>query len=271
MEKLEIVVCIKSVPDPREKYESRVDPDTGVVQRQADNIGIPRVISPLDRNALEEALRIKDKWDVKITVFSMDTPAAESVLRETIALGADQAILLSDPAMAGADTLATARTLSAAVKKLNSWDLILCGAWNYHGNTGQTGVQLANFLEIPHLSYASKLDLISSSKLKVKTLWDGKYIIYEAAFPLLVTVLEDINTPRQASLGGILNAREKEVICWTCDDLDLSKDQVGIEGSPSKVTGVKKIDLTRKKEILKGDPKEKVQKLINELRKEAVL
>jgi electron transfer flavoprotein beta subunit len=241
------------------------------VKRSADELGIPRVISPLDRHALEEALRIKDSRGGRVTVLSMDTPAAWEVLRETLALGADRAILLSHPALAGADTLATARCLAAAIKRLGEFDLILCGAWSYHGNTGQVGPQVAELLGIAHVSFATKLEFVAPDRLRARSEWNGNYVIVEAGLPLLVTVTESINIPRHVSLMGIVRARDREVLQWGLENLGLSPEQVGLAGSPSRVAGVSTLPLQRRGEVLQGDEEEVVRRLVQNLRELAVL
>jgi electron transfer flavoprotein alpha/beta subunit len=271
MDGLHLVVCLKSVPDPSKSAESTIDPKTGIVQRKADKLGIKRVISPLDRNALEQALLIKDAHGGRVTVLSMDTMAAAEVLKETLAMGADQAILLSDKALAGADTLATACALAAAIGRLGDFDLVLCGAWSYHGNTGQVGPQLAEMLGIPHISYAAQLFLSNSHSMRARSERDGCFTLYELRLPALVTVNEGINTPRQATMMGVVRARDMQVLCWGLEELSLAAEQVGLAGSPSRVTGVRPLPTTRRGEILEGDPERAVAELVSLLRAEGIV
>ena len=272
MEPLRLVVCVKSVSDPRLPAESTIDPSTGIVRRRADEMGAPRVISPLDRFALEEALRIKeDHGGTTVTALSMDTSAAREALRESIALGCDQAILLSDASLAGADTLATARCLAAAIRQLGAVDLILCGAWSYHGNTGQVGPQLAEVLGIAHISFATHLEFAEPRTVRVRSEWEGQYALVEAGLPLLITVCGSGHPSRHASLMGITRARGVQVIQWGRQDLALSPDVVGLAGSPSRVTGVSVVKSFRRQEILDGDTQVAVRLLVERLRDDAVL
>lgn len=271
MSNLEICVCIKSVPDPRHPAEGTIDPATGVMVRQADQLGIPRVISTMDRHALEEALRIKDSRGGQVTVISMDTAAAYDSLKDTLALGADQAVLLSDRALAGADSLATSRTLVSAMNQLGSFDLILCGAWSYHGNTGQVGPQIAELLQLPHVSFVSELNFETPTRIRTRSEWESDYVVTEVELPALFTVVESINTPRHASMMGILQAREKQVLQWGLKEIGLASEMVGLAGSPSRVVGSTTLQSTRGGEILLGDEEETVRQLVQNLRKLGML
>ncbi len=271
MADLELCVCLKSVPDSRRPAASVLDPQTGVVKRNADALGIPRVISPLDRNALEEALRVKDSRGGRVTVISMDTPAAAEVLKETLALGADRAILLSDRALAGADSLATARSLAAAIRQMGPFDLILCGAWSYHGNTGQVGPQIAELLELPHVSFVTRLDFVAPDRVRARSEWEDRYTVVEAGLPVLVTVTETINVPRHVSLMGIVRARDKQVAQWGLADLGLAPEEVGLAGSPSRVAGAAELPSRRRAEVLGGDDAEVARLLVARLRELAVV
>ena len=271
MAELRIRVCLKSVPDPRRPVESTIDPATGVVRRKADEIGIPRVISPLDACALEEALRLREAHGGEVTVLTMDTRAASEVLRETLALGADRAVLVCDRSLAGADTLATARTLAAAIRSLGPYDLVLCGAWSYHGNTGQVGPQLAELLNIAHISFVSQLRFASPQRVRARSEWEDRFSVMEADLPLLVTVAEGINLPRRTSMMGILLAREKPILHLALAQLGLSAGEVGLAGSPTRVVGVSTLASKRKAQILQGDGGEPACRLIGILGESAVL
>jgi electron transfer flavoprotein beta subunit len=271
MSELRISVCIKSVPDPRCPVKERLDPATGLVTRGADAQGIPRVISPMDRLALDAALHVRGERPSRVTVLTMDSPAATEVLRQALALGADRAILLSDGALAGADTLATARTLAAAVGRLDGSDLLLCGAWSYHGNTGQVGPQLAALLGMAHISFATELTFLGARDLRVRREWAGRYAVVRASLPLLVTVSRPLAAPRQVSLMGIVQARTKTVEKWGLAELGLRPDQVGLAGSPSRVAGVAELSSNRRGEILGGAASEAAAILARRLREIGVM
>jgi len=271
MRELNLIACIKSVPDPRSSFKSEMDPKTGTVRRLADEIGIPRVIGPLDRNALEAALRLKELAGGRVRAMTMDSPAAEEALREALAWGADEAILISDPAFAGADTLATARSLAAAIRKCGPFDMVLCGAWSYHGNTGQVGPQLAAMLDVAHIPFVTHFEFVSDTRVRARSEWEGEYAIAEAGLPLLITVNETINQPRHATLMGIMGARGREILHWDAATLGLPADTVGLAGSPSRVTGIALMSTARKKEVMRGDPEAVVGQLLEKLRQEGVL
>lgn len=268
---LEIVVCIKSVPDPKRPAKVYLDLETGRVTREADRLGIPRVMSPLDRHAVEEALRIKEAQGGRVTTLTMDLPTAQGVLLESLALGADRAVLLSDPAMGGADTLATARTLAAAIRKLGRHDLVLCGAYSYHGNTGQVGPQLAEMLSLPHIAYVCQLKFLAADRVRVTSELEDKYLIYEANLPLLLTVTKTLNEPRGVSLMGIVQAREKELLTWRLADISLDAGVVGQAGSPTWVVGFSKLSLEREGRILRGEPGEVISALLECLKDRSVM
>lgn len=270
MKGLNIIVCLKSIPDPKHPTESWVDAGTGVVKRKADEDGIPRVFSPLDRYALEEGLLIKEAWGGQVTVISMDTPAAEIVLKEALALGADKAVLLCDRIFAGGDTFATAQALSAAIR-LRPFDLIFCGSWSYHGNTGQVGPQLAELLGVPHISFAREIELVDPSCVQVKTSWEDTYTLVEAGLPLLITVNETNHQPRRVSLAGIMRSRSKEVARLTASDIRVSPSSVGLAGSATTVTGVKMIGTKRQGRLLQGEPREMAQELVRCLREKRII
>jgi len=268
---MEIVVCIKSVPDPKRPANVHLDPVTGQMIREADQLGVARVMSPLDRHALEAALRIKESHGAQVTTMTMDLPAAQDVLLESLALGADRAVLLSDRAFAGADTLATAWTLATAIQKLGRCDLVVCGAYSYHGNTGQVGPQLAELLSLPHISYVCEVTLLDADRIKVTSELENKYLIYDVTLPALLTVTKDLNEPRGVSLMGIVQVRDKQIITWKACDIGLQADQAGLVGSPTRVVASSNIDLERSGKVLLGEPEDMVSVLIEDLKARRVI
>ena len=226
---MKIIVTVKQVPDT---HEVKIDPKTGTLIRE----GVPGIINPEDKNAIEEALRIKESNDdVEVTVLSMGPPQAESALREALAMGADRAVLVSDRAFAGADTLATSYMLSRAIKKLEKYDLILCGRQAIDGDTGQVGPQLAEVLDLPQATYAEQID-IQGNMVTVKSNFDSVTRVIEMKTPALITVTKQINKPRFKTMNGVLRAfRDKEVVTWTKEDLKLNPMRIGINGSPTWV------------------------------------
>lgn len=226
---MKIIVTVKQVPNTR---EVKIHPKSGTLIRE----GVPSIINPEDKNAIEEALKIKEGHDeVKIAVLSMGPPQAEIVLREALAMGADRAILLSDRAFAGADTLATSYLLSKAIKKIGEYDLILCGRQAIDGDTGQVGPELAEALNIPQAAFAEEID-IQGTLVTVKSHFDSVTRVVEMQMPALITVSKRINTPRFKTMNGVLRAfRDKEVVTWTREDLKLNPMRIGINGSPTWV------------------------------------
>jgi len=226
---MNIIVTIKQVPDT---HEVKIDPKTGTLIRE----GVPCIINPEDKNAIEEALRIKESNDdVKVTVLSMGPPQAEGALREALAMGADRAFLVSDRAFAGSDTLATSYMLSIAVKKIKKYDLILCGRQATDGETGQVGPQLAEGLNLPQATCADEID-IKGDLVTVKSDFGGVTRVLEMKLPALITVSSRINKPRFKTMNGVLRAfRDKEVITWTREDFKLNPMRIGINGSPTWV------------------------------------
>jgi electron transfer flavoprotein beta subunit len=226
---MKIIVTVKQVPAT---HEVKIDPKTGTLIRE----GVPSIINPEDKNAIEEALRIKESQDgVDITVLSMGPPQAENALREALAMGADSAVLVSDRAFAGADTLATSYVLSRAIKKIKRYDLILCGRQAIDGDTGQVGPQLAEVLDLPQATYAEEIN-IKGNVVTVKSNFDSVIRIIEMKMPALITVSNRINKPRFKTMNGVLRAfRDKEVVTWTKKDLKLNPMRIGINGSPTWV------------------------------------
>ena len=226
---MKIVVCIKQVPDTN---EVKLDPKTGTLIRD----GVPSIINHDDKNALEEAIKLKDKHqDVHITVLTMGPPQADVALREALAMGADRAILVSDRAFAGSDTWATARTLAAAVRNIGEYDLIFCGRQAIDGDTAQVGPQLAEYLDLPQVTYVKHLE-IDKNKVTVERALEDGYEVLETTLPCLLTTIKELNEPRYANVRGIFDAyKEKTVEMWTAKDIKIGPDQTGLNASPTNV------------------------------------
>ena len=228
------VVCIKSVPDTT---EVRFNPETNTLMR--DEVG--SVINPFDEYAIEEALRLTEAHGGKVTVITMGPPRAEMQLRSAVAMGCDEAILLSAPEFAGADTWATAYTLSLAIRRLGDYDLVLCGKQAIDGDTGQVGPGIARQLEIPQLTYVFKIRQIDLSAriIEVERLLEEGREIVATRLPALLTVVKDINQPRYPSFRGIRKARRMEIPTWSAGDLDGAESRyLGLQGSPTQVVKV---------------------------------
>ena len=231
---MNIIVCIKQVPDTT---EVKINPETGTLIRE----GVPSIINPFDTYAIEEGLRLKEKFGGKVTVISMGPPQAMEALKEAVAMGADEAILLSDKAFAGSDTWATAYTLSQAIKKLGEFDLILCGKQAIDGDTGQVGPGIARQLGISQLTYVFKirhLDPESRTIVVERLLEEGREVV-ETKLPALLTVVKDINQPRYPTFLGIRRAARMQIPVWGAADLPgADSSKFGLKGSPTQVVRV---------------------------------
>jgi len=232
MHDFKIIVLIKQVPDIE---KVRFDVETGRIDRSS----APAETNPFDLNALEAALRIKEEHGGVVTVISMGPRQAESSLKDALARGADKAILLSDPKLAGADTIATARALAAAIKKISSFDLILCGEKTVDGDTGQVGPEVAELLGIPHAAYVCEIRDVSQERVTVVSDMGDKYL-YELKLPALLTVTKELNSPRLPTLKDLLRAKRTRVEIWTAEDLseNVSVDKLGFQGSKTRVIKV---------------------------------
>ena len=225
---MNICVCIKQVPDTN---EIKVDPVTHTLVRK----GVPSIVNPFDKNALEAALQLKDKYGAEVTVLSMGPGQAAEALRECYAMGADNMVLVSDRAFGGADTLATSYTLSAAIRALGEFDLILCGKQAIDGDTAQVGPQIAEHVGLPVISYAQDIK-VEGDKVIVQRQYDDRYHVVEAQMPCLITALSELNKPRYMTPGGIFDACKAEITTWGRADLkDVDDSNLGLKGSPTKI------------------------------------
>lgn len=256
---MKIIVCIKQVP---ETTSVRIDPQTHTLIRE----GVKSIINPFDMNAIETALQLKEQQSGEVIAISMGPPQAEEALREAISLGVDEAILLSDRAFAGADTLATSYTLSMGIKKIGKFDLILCGKQAIDGDTAQVGPELAEILNIPQVCWVRKIVEIKNQTIVVeRTLEDG-YEVVETQLPALLTVVKEINEPRLPSLRGKMAAKKKEIPVWGVQEIDVSPDFVGLTGSATQVIRTFTPPPKKDRRILQGEVKDIVKELVGELR-----
>ncbi|MDI6785438.1 MAG: electron transfer flavoprotein subunit beta/FixA family protein [bacterium] len=260
---MDIIVCIKQVPDTT---EVKIDRKTNTLIRE----GIPNVINPFDKNAVEEALRLREKYGGKVIVISMGPPHAQEALRETIAMGADEAILLSDKAFAGADTLATSYTLAMAIKKLGSFDLVICGKQAIDGDTAQVGPELGEMLDISQVAYVCKISIEDGKAIVERVIEDG-YELMEVTLPFLMTVTKEINEPRHASLRGVLKAKKKEIPIWGVKELGINEDKVGLNGSATQVIKIFSPPPREGTRMIEGTIEEMIQELVGNLKKRKVI
>jgi len=253
-----IVVCIKQVPDTA---EVKINPESGTLIRE----GVPSIINPFDMHALEAGLQIKERARGSVVVLSMGPPQAETALRDAIAMGADSAILLSDPVFAGSDTWATSFTLSRAIQKIGA-DIIICGKQAIDGDTAQVGPETAEFLDIPHISYVRKIEELTDLSIKVQRLMDDGYDVVESSLPVLLTVVKELNEPRLASLKGKMAAKKAEIKKWGQADIVADESDLGLKGSPTQVKNIFSPEARSGRKMLEGSPEEQVEALLKELR-----
>jgi len=267
---LKIFVCVKQVPGVS---EVKIDPRTNTLVRE----GILSILNPNDRNAIEIALTLKEKHATEVIGLTMGPPQAEEILRETLAMGADKAYLLTDRAFAGADTLATSYTLALAIKKiLKESDpeekyLVICGAQAVDGDTGQVPPELAEELEIPQVAYVLNVEIKENKLIAERKFRAVEIVVIETNLPALISVLNDINEPRYPSMAGIMKAHNLEIEHMDAAALNADPSKIGLNGS---VTEVWKIFIPERKGdriILRGTIEEVVQKLCQNLKDDKVL
>ena len=230
---MEILVCVKQVPDTA---EVKIDPEKHTVIRA----GVPNISNPFDQNALEAALQLKDSQGARVTLLSMGPPQAEDVLREGLAMGADDAYLLTDRKVGGSDTLATGYCLAQAVRKvaelqgIEQFDMVLCGKQAIDGDTAQVGPQIATELGIPQITYAAEIN-VDGTTVRVKQQNEEGYIVTEAQFPVLITAVKELNEPRFPTIRGTMKAKKREIPHLSADDIKVDETKIGLKGSPTMV------------------------------------
>ncbi|MGL4453975.1 MAG: electron transfer flavoprotein subunit beta [Sarcina sp.] len=223
---MNIVVCLKQVPDTT---AVKIDPVKGTLIRD----GVPSIINPEDKHALEAALCLKENNGAKVTVLSMGPPQAKDALREALCMGADEAVLITDRAFAGADTLATSKALAGALKRLE-YDIVFAGRQAIDGDTAQVGPEIAEHLDIPQVTYVQGVTVEEDGLLINRALEDG-YELIKVQGPVLLTAIKELNHPRYMNVHSIFATKNKEVTTWTADDIEVDKSELGLKGSPTKV------------------------------------
>ena len=261
---MKIVVCIKQVPDTT---EIKLDPVTGTLIRD----GVPSIMNPDDKAGLEEALRLKDKYNAHVTVITMGPPQAEAILREAYAMGADRAILLTDRKFGGADTLATSNTIAAALRKIDA-DLIIAGRQAIDGDTAQVGPQIAEHLDLPQVSYVKEMTYDEKdNSLTIKRVVEDGYYLLNVQLPALVTVLSEANSPRYMRVRGIVEAFDRPIETWTFDDIEINPEIIGLKGSPTKVKKSFTKGAKQAGKVFELDTKEAVELIVEKLKEKFVI
>ncbi|MBW1778302.1 MAG: electron transfer flavoprotein subunit beta/FixA family protein [Deltaproteobacteria bacterium] len=263
-----IIVCIKPVPDPKYWAQLKIDPETKILIRE----GIPTILNPLDKHALEAALQIKEKTEAEICLVSMAPSSAVMVLREALAMGADRAFLLSDRSFSGADTLATARVLSAGIRQIGHFDAIFCGDFSLDGSTAQVPSQVAELLNIASVCHVEAIKCCEEDN----TFWVTQKIEHgdvtlRATPPILLAVTKEINRPRHISFLEIIEADEKEIRILDNSVLRLEPKTIGISGSPTQMADLILRKGQREGRIITGSLTEIVQQLTERLTQLGIL
>lgn len=255
---MNIIVCIKQVPATN---DVKINKDTNTLVRDEAQ----SVINPFDTYAVEEGVRLKEATGGKVTVISMGIPKVADILKECMAVGADEGILLSDRAFAGADTLATSAALAAGINKIGQYDIIICGKQAIDGDTGQVGPGLAERLGIPHITCVRKIEEIKEDYIRAQRMTDFGYEVIECSLPAVITVVKEINEPRLPSIKGMMKAKKAVIPVWTADDIGADKDKIGLRGSPTKVIKTFTPEININTEIIDGTPEEQAHKLVEKL------
>lgn len=240
---MKIIVPIKQVP---ETSNVKMDPETGTMIRE----GVEPIVNPLDLYAIEAAIRLKEHTGGEIIALTMGPTSARKALAEAIAMGCDDGILLSDKKFAGADTWSTSYVLSQAIKKIGRYDLILCGERATDGDTGQVGPGIAAWLDIPFMTYISKILKVTENEVRCERMVENGYEILAAELPCLLTVVKEVNFPRLPTLRGKLRSRTVELQTWGPEDIDAHPDFLGLKGSPTRVVKITKPQVARRGKIV---------------------
>ena len=283
---MNIVVCIKQVPDTT---EVKLDPKTGTLIRE----GIPSIINPDDKGALELALQLKDKYNAHVTVLTMGLPQADAALREALAMGVDRAILLTDRKLGGADTLATSRAIAGALRQID-FDLILAGRQAIDGDTAQVGPQVAQKLGLNQVTYAEEIIKVENGKALIRRVIDGGVETVEAPLPVVITVNGSaapcrpqnaklvmkykratcpMERPAEGTPYDYLYDERPELTLnqWSVADVDGDVNQCGLAGSPTKVKGIKNIVFQAKESKTLTASDADVEGMIKELLDEKII
>ncbi|MDO4773121.1 MAG: electron transfer flavoprotein subunit beta [Bacillota bacterium] len=256
---MKIIVCVKQVPDTT---EVKIDKETNRLIRD----GVPSILNPDDANALQQALELKEQnEDVHVTVITMGPPQAEEMLIECLAMGADEAYLLTDRAFGGSDTWATSNAIAAGIKKIGEYDLILAGRQAIDGDTAQVGPQIAEKLDLPQVTYVEDLKIEGKKLIVQRQLEDG-YEMIELQMPALLTAVKELNEPGYMYVDKIFEAFDKEIKVLTINDVDITTDAVGLKSSPTRVKRSFTPEVKSEGEMLQGTEREMAIRIVDEFK-----
>lgn len=265
---MKIIVCIKQVP---ETTEVRIDPETNTLVRE----GVASIINPFDMYAIEEGIRLRERFGGRVFVITMGPPQAERALREALAMGCDEAFLISDRAFAGSDTWATSYVLSKAIRSMGDFDLIICGKQASDGDTAQVGPGISTHLRLPQGTFVKKIEELKieesngshrATELTIQRMTEAGYERIRMPLPALITVVKEINTPRMASLKGLLHAKKAQIVTMTAKDIDVDPADCGLNGSPTRVIKTFTPPPRKRGQMIEGEPQEVAHRLAEILR-----
>jgi len=257
---MKIIGCIKQVPG---FTEVKINPETNTLMRE----GVEAIINPFDMYAMEEGLRLREKHGGTVTVLSMGPPQVETALREALSYGTDEAVMVSDKAFAGSDTLATSSVLAAAVRALGGADILLMGWQAIDGDTGQVGPETEENLGMAHITEIMMIEGIDGGVITLRRMVENGYVRLCTALPVLMTVFKEINESRPASFKGKLKARQEAVKHLGIGDLGLNADLAGLSGSPTRVMKIFSLPKPKGGKVFDGEPKTAVAALLEEMKK----
>lgn len=255
---MNIVVPIKQVP---ETSNVKMDETTGTMIRE----GVESIINPLDLYAIEVGIQLKEKFGGKVTVISMGPPSADKALREAIAMGCDEAVLVSGREFSGSDTWATSYALSQAIAKISDYDLVIAGERATDGDTSQVGPGIASFLNLPLATYTSRIVDSDSSKIDVERLVENGYEVLRLPLPALLTVVKEISDPRLPTLRGKKAAKSKVVPVWSAETIGIDSTLIGLKGSPTRVVKIESPKVMRGGTVLHASDEESLEKAVTQL------
>ncbi|MFZ2655241.1 MAG: electron transfer flavoprotein subunit beta/FixA family protein [Victivallales bacterium] len=255
---MRIIVPIKQVPETK---SVKMDEKTGTVIRD----GVESIINPLDLYAIEIAVQLKESNGGEVIAISMGPPKAIEALRESIAMGVDSAVLVSDRAFAGSDTWATSYVLAEAIRKIGDYDLIICGERATDGDTGQVGPEIASYLQLPVVSYVNKVNKIVNGVIGTHRLVEEGSEMLESEMPCLLTVVKEVSDPRLPTLRGKQKARKAVIPVCGIKDLNLDSKKVGLAGSPTKVVKIFRPKVARECEKIIARDEDKIKEAVGKL------
>ena len=257
---MRIVVCVKQVPGT---HDATIDPETKRIKRE----GIKAVTNPFDTYAVEEAVKLKEKLGGEVIVISMGPARADMVLKESISVGADRAILLSDRAFGGSDTWATSYALAKAIDKIGDVDLVICGKQAIDGDTAQVGPGIAAHLNWTQAAFVMEVPELGKERVQVKRMHEDGWDLCEVPLPAVITVVKDINQPRVPTLKGRLAAEKMEIPTWAAEDIGAEPELIGLHGSPTRVVETNPPPPRENESIkLDGTVEDIASRLVHELR-----